>query len=372
MKKDNTIEAFFALVRGGLWEKDVRLLPFGKIDFSAIYKLAEEQSVVGLVAAGLEHVVDTKVPKEDALTFVGTALQLEQRNIAMNSFICALIERMKAAGIRALLVKGQGIAQCYNRPLWRTCGDIDFLLNNDNYEKAKQFLLPLATSVSEEDVCRLHYAMMIGQWDVELHGTLHSGLMTKLDNTIDDIQREMFTVWRVRKWANGNTPVYLPSVNDDIIFVFAHILQHFFKSGIGLRQICDLSRLLWTNNDGIDYILLERRLCEMGIMSEWKTFATMIVNTLGMPEVMVPLYTPSLKWSRKANKVLKNIIKTGNLGHNRDKSYYQKNPYLVIKAISLWHHTKTAIIHFSIFPLDSIKVLKEMIKIGIYEVAKGK
>lgn len=69
--------------------------------------------MVGLVAAGLEHVTDVKLPKEEVLLVVGQTLQLEQRNKAMNAFVAELIGRLKDAGINALLVKGQGIAQCY-------------------------------------------------------------------------------------------------------------------------------------------------------------------------------------------------------------------------------------------------------------------
>ena len=50
-------QAFFALLRASLWEKEVRLAPYGEIDFSAVLDLAEEQSVVGLLAAGIEHIV---------------------------------------------------------------------------------------------------------------------------------------------------------------------------------------------------------------------------------------------------------------------------------------------------------------------------
>ena len=54
----NNQEAFVALVRAGLWEKDVQIACYEPFDFKEIYKLAQEQAVVGLVAAGLEHVVD--------------------------------------------------------------------------------------------------------------------------------------------------------------------------------------------------------------------------------------------------------------------------------------------------------------------------
>lgn len=87
MLVDNNTQAFFALVSAGLWEQEVQLSFFDKIDFGKVLNLAEEQSVVGLVAAGLEHVIGIKVPKEDVLQFVGQALQLEQRNQAMNFFI---------------------------------------------------------------------------------------------------------------------------------------------------------------------------------------------------------------------------------------------------------------------------------------------
>ena len=83
------------MVRAGLWETEVRLAPFEKVDFHEVYRLAEEQSVVGLVAAGLEHVVDVKLPQEVALTFVGSTLQLELRNLAMNSYINVLNKRLE-------------------------------------------------------------------------------------------------------------------------------------------------------------------------------------------------------------------------------------------------------------------------------------
>ena len=50
---DKNTEAFLSLVRAGLWESEVQLLPFGVIDFDTILAMAEEQGVVGLVAAGI-------------------------------------------------------------------------------------------------------------------------------------------------------------------------------------------------------------------------------------------------------------------------------------------------------------------------------
>jgi len=68
----------------------------------------------------------------------------------MNRFIGMSVEKMHEAGIFMVLVKGQGVAQCYERPLWRACGDVDFFLDAENYRRAKDFLTPMAEHVGEE------------------------------------------------------------------------------------------------------------------------------------------------------------------------------------------------------------------------------
>ena len=77
---NNNQQAFFELLRAGLWEKDAHLLQYKDIDYSQVLRLAETQAVVGLVAAGIENVVDVKVPKENVLQLVGQTLQIELRN----------------------------------------------------------------------------------------------------------------------------------------------------------------------------------------------------------------------------------------------------------------------------------------------------
>ena len=371
-KHDNNVKAFFALIRAGLWEKDVKLLPFGKIDYSAIYKLAEEQSVVGLVAGGLEHVTDAKVSKETILQFVGSTLQIEQQNKAMNTYVARLIELLRKNDIYALLVKGQGIAQCYEKPLWRATGDIDLFLSNDNYKKAKDLLIPNVYKIDEEDVKRQHLSMTIESWVVELHGTLRSGLWKTVDKGLDDIQRAVFYDGKVRSWLNGKTQIFLPKPDEDIIFVFSHILQHFYKEGIGLRQICDWCRLIWTYKGKVDRKLLEQRLKSMGVMTEWKAFSSLAVNYLGMPVEAFPFYSDSRKWSRKADKIMDFILETGNFGHNRDLSYMQSRPYIIRKLISLWRHTADSLRYFFIFPLDSLMVWCVKVRMGFMSLVLNK
>lgn len=106
----NNHRAFLEIMKAGLWGKTDQLDQITDIDFSEIYSIAEEQSVFGLIAAGLDLIRENKPPQNVVLQFVGNALQLERRNSAMNDFIGYLIDIMRTSGIYALLLKGQGIA----------------------------------------------------------------------------------------------------------------------------------------------------------------------------------------------------------------------------------------------------------------------
>ncbi len=102
------------MLRAGLWENRDEFHVSGfkiqeSVDWEEVYQLAEEQSVVGLVLAGIEHSY-VKPPQELLLQWIGEVQMLEQQNKAMNSFIALLVEKMREADIYTLLVKGQGIA----------------------------------------------------------------------------------------------------------------------------------------------------------------------------------------------------------------------------------------------------------------------
>lgn len=369
--KSKVERAFFELLRAGLWEKDARLMPYGDINYEAFLELAEEQSVVGLVAAGIGHVTDTKPQKKDVLPFIGRAVQLEQRNQAMNYFIGGLVDKMRENGIYTTLVKGQGVAQCYERPLWRSSGDVDFFLDVESYEKAKTYLNPLASSVEHEYVSEKHLGMSIGPWVVELHGRLYSRLSSRIERELDRIYQDTFIKGDVRSWDNNGVIVFQLAFENDAFYVFTHILQHFYKGGIGLRQICDWSRLLWTCRNEVDVNKLGLALRSAGLMIEWKAFGAFAVEYLGLPVHAMPFYSNSSRWSWKARRIQKFILMSGNFGYNRDQSYFQKYPYIVRKCISFARRMGDMLHHAIIFPLDFLRFFPKMAISGLQSALRG-
>ena len=307
---DNAIKVFLNLVKAGLWGQTSANLN-DRVDWQAVYKMAEEQSVVGLVLAGIEwqktYNLNLNIPQEMLLQWIGEVQMLEQQNKEMNQFIAELIEKMRKADIYTLLVKGQGVAQCYERPLWRASGDVDLLLSDSNYDKAREFLLSISSENMPQERYSKHLGMAIDSWLVEIHGTLRTGLSGRIDKVVDDVQRDVFYGGNVRSWVNGKTTVFLPSPDNDVFFVFSHFIKHFYKEGMNLRQICDWCRLLWTFKDSLNYELLEKRVRKAGLMTEWKAFAALAVEYFGMPAEAMPLYDS--KFKSQGLKLVDHIIK---------------------------------------------------------------
>ena len=366
---------FFELIQLALGERNSISHNPTEEEWHEVYRLASEQSVLGLVLQGIERLrsahVNLNLSKELLLQWIGEVQILEQQNKDMNAFIAKLIEKLRKKDVYAILVKGQGVAQCYEKPLWRSCGDVDLLLSSDNYEKAVKELSPLASKVDEENVNRKHLALTIDPWVVELHGTLRTDLWGSVDRLTDEVQKDIFYNGNVRSWLNGQTQVFLPGVDDDVVFVFIHILQHFFVEGIGLRQICDWCRLLYTYREKIDVKKLEARLRSARLMTEWKVFAALVVDYLGMPEDSIPFYEPSECMKRKARRVMRLVLDTGNFGHNRDMSYKQKDSFFVRLAKSFARRNKDAFQQILVFPIDGLRMWWKMIILGVTVAARG-
>lgn len=378
---NNTEKVFLELVKAGLWEdlefkdKSLKFKDSGSVDWNAVLLLAREQSVVGLLAAGLEYVKDVQVPHGWAFQVVRKALSLEQKNRNKNVFVNELTGELEGEGIRAVMVKGQGLAQCYKRPLWRASGDIDLYMDEDDFQKAKKFFRPRVDKFDPDDSYAKHINMTCKGWVVEIHANQYSGLSARTDRVLDEVHRDIFYSGGVRTWDNGGKMITLPSADNDAILVFTHFFHHFYNGGIGLRQICDWCRLLYTYRESLDYELLESRIRKAGLMTEWKAFGALAIEYLGYPKDSMPLLNGNANVNanlkKKAGQIMEFIMEVGNFGHNRDTSYYGKYPFVVRKAISFGIRMKDVMRHARIFPTDSLRFMLNMMRHSFSAVSHG-
>lgn len=359
MNLNKNQKAFLALLREGLWGKaDANLNAYYNlsegVDWNEVYQLAREQSVQGLVISGLEH-SNMRPPKELLLQLICEVQQIEQRNKAMNDFIADLIDKLRKEDVYCILLKGQGVAQCYEKPLLRASGDIDLLLSEDNYNRAKNILIPIADDVDNENETTKHQALVMKGFDVELHGRMQFSLSKRVDGMIDLVLEDLFFRGNVRSWDCDGTQVFLPSSDNDVILVFTHFLHHFFIEGVGLRQICDWCRLLYTNKDTLNYGLLESRIRKMGLVSEWKAFYNLASRYLGMLDLESRFMIHDSRFNKKADRIMELVLESGNFGHNKDLSYRTKYSGITYKIVAAWRRLLDFGLLIPVFPLDAPK-----------------
>lgn len=407
----NTINMFFCLLRAGLWNKEDQSWIFqekeGKeekksqrVDWQEIYKLAVEQTVAGYVAAGVDkfiylcaqkkeapYSVETNrgdlsgsilhsqdatrnlVPEKVINVFNNMKFSTGLRNFKINSFLAGLIKYMNDSGIEPLLLKGQGVAQNYIYPEIRQAGDIDLLLNGEDYKKAVDLLEPKAGRLEKERHSILHYGMHFGDMEVELHGTVNSNFGKRFNSHLDDMQAKMFERKDFRYWLCEGINIPIPSANFDSVFIFTHFLDHFYFGGLGLRQICDWAMFLHNNRDFIDKESLQKDIISLGLMKEWKSFGCFVVKYLGLPENEMPFYDGS--FLKNSDKIRDFLFESGNFGRSFQRKDYSHKPYIIRKSMSLFVKGWDIINKFSIFPRNTIRFLLSFLRMGFSAAVRG-
>ena len=132
-------------------------------------------------------------------------------------------------GIDYLPVKGLDMKALYPNGAMRTMGDADVLIRMEQYDRIRRLMVELGYVEGEQTGHEL-------VWDSNaLHLELHKQLMSSYH---PDLQRYYGDGWKLAKLALGNRYTY--SLEDMYIFLFAHFVKHYRRSGIGIRHVLDL------------------------------------------------------------------------------------------------------------------------------------
>lgn len=362
---------FFKFVRCGLWNKASAIdsIP-SEMEWKQLFVLFRQQAVSGIFVSALENLKKEDVPEAIRIKAALSAVTLEKANAKLNKVLAEVGKIFDENGILHTVVKGPSVAQCYDKPLWRAPGDIDFFLPQQSYEKAKSLLSHFAEVVEQENNRFDHIGLLYKGIVVELHGSLSTALSWHIDKHLLKIQNKLFAEEDFRCWKHSGREMNSPNVNDDLIFLFTHFLKHFYRGGLGLRQLCDWSRFLHKFTNIIDSLYLEKQLKTMGLMSEWKVFGCFAVKYLGLPQEEMPLY--DCFQEKKADLIWTFLKKSGNFGQNRYISGFSDKPYLVRKMRAFCIKTGDILMHVRIFPLHSFIFFYNFIGHGVRGVLEGR
>ena len=367
---ERTERQFFALLRSGLWnEVPDRALFTGDSDWETLYRLASEQTVTGHVTDGINRLPAACLPAEPERLdpFLGDMMATARRNEQLDAFIPKVFAALQ--GIPVVLVKGQGVARDYLEPSRRQPGDIDLLLLPSSYRAAKDILLPKATKVLEEQAEIYHQGMKFKSIELEVHGSISTLMSRKLDGQLAAMLQEQFDGRPLPSVSIGGADIPVPEAGFHAVYEFVHFLQHFWSSGVGLRQLADWMTVISAHKRDIHPVLLERQLRELGLLRLWKVFTGFAQEYLGCPAEKLPLAAPPD--SRKNARIWAYLVKSGNFGKNEERTQ-KKGSYLVRKLHSFLRLVVAdRLRHFPVFPRESVRFFLGAFGYGLQRLAKG-
>lgn len=303
----------FDLLQAALFQKNITLP--NNIDWNQILQEMKIQTVAGLPYEWLcsRNVLDAKIKMywNQIVVFqvsFWVKLMHEQE---------LLIQLMRKNNINMAILKGATAAIYYPRPDLRTMGDIDFLVNPKEFQKAYHILLENGYQLCDPEGDKdYHIAFKKNNVTFELHNTLPIIRSIKNAPFLQELIEDGLCHAEQKSIEQWSFPM-LPRLQNGIILLL-HIVQH-IKSGLGLRQIVDW--MMFVNKELNDEIWKSEF---QPILKKIKLEAFAITLTK-MCQLYLGLKTKDITWCHSADpllckELLNHFIEKGNFGRKAGKS----------------------------------------------------
>lgn len=207
-----------------------KYIPSDRCEIALLKKLADEQSVIGIVGYMLRQGID-----EWAKIFYATCTETVQRIDAFK----VLEKTLDREKIDHLMVKGFVVREDYPVPELRTFGDLDIIIHPEDRKRLDNLMRELGYFCEENWEPSYAYRM-----ERELY-EFHTELLDKDPTDKVDFKRFFSEPWK-HAIKTGEYR-YILDPEFCFLYVFVHLAKHVSARGAGLRMYLDLAVLLQKN-----------------------------------------------------------------------------------------------------------------------------
>lgn len=212
-------------------------------EWSALYGLARRQAVAGVCFFGVQRLPKEQLPpKALLLRWFAIAERIRQQNILVSKRACELQKLLEEDGLRACVLKGQGIAELYkldlndnedsNLGLYRQSGDIDVWVDGERDDTISYM--------------KKHYkcgSAVIHHIDVEVFNDVpvEVHFIPSYAYSLPRFRayKRFFNEYKDECFVPSGLGFCVPSLRFNVVYLLMHIFRHVFHEGIGLRQLMD-------------------------------------------------------------------------------------------------------------------------------------
>ena len=213
------------------------------VDWNAIFALANQQKLLPIL---FEAVRKTPAAEENAALFALVKQQIVGQVLhqtVRSAEFAALYAKLRAAGLHPVAVKGQLCSRLYPLKDHRISGDDDLYIPDSEFFACHEALTANGLS-TDTPADELTYTKK----DSPLYIELHRRLFDSSEDAHDDLNRFFADIHPVETDGFLAMPPH-----EHLLYLILHAYKHFVRSGIGLRQFCDIG--LWAReyHDEIDW-----------------------------------------------------------------------------------------------------------------------
>lgn len=214
-------------------------LPAEKVDWPAIFTLANQQKLLPIL---FEAVRKMPAAGENAALFAVTKQQVigQVLNQTVRSAEFAdLYRKLRSAGLHPIVVKGQLCSRLYPQTDHRISADDDLLIPDGEFMACHEQLLTngLTTDTPADELASADEVSYTKKGSL-LYIELHRHLFDSSEDAHDDLNHFFTDINPVETDGFLAMPPH-----EHLLYLILHAYKHFVRSGIGLRQFCDIG--LW-------------------------------------------------------------------------------------------------------------------------------
>ena len=224
-------------------------LPAENVDWPAVFALAGQQKLLPIV---FEAVRKTPAAAENAALFAAVKQQVIAQVLHQTvraSEFSSLYQTLRAAGVHPVVVKGQLCSRLYPLKDHRISADDDLYIPDAMFMACHEQLLAngLTTDTPTDELATADEVSYTKKGS-PLYIELHRHLFDSSEDAHDELNHFFVDLNPVEIDGFLAMPPH-----EHLLYLILHAYKHFVRSGIGLRQFCDIG--LWAReyHDEIDW-----------------------------------------------------------------------------------------------------------------------
>ena len=214
-------------------------IPAENVDWPAIFTLANQQKLLPIL---FETVRKTPAAGDNTALFAVTKQQVigQVLNQTVRSAEFAdLYHKLRAAGLHPVVVKGQLCSRLYPQTDHRISADDDLLIPDGEFMACHEQLLANGlTTDTPADELPTADEVSYTKKDSPLYIELHRHLFDSSEDAHDELNHFFADLKPVEIDGFLAMPPH-----EHLLYLLLHAYKHFVRSGIGVRQFCDIG--LW-------------------------------------------------------------------------------------------------------------------------------